>query len=282
MAYGQNVVGDISTYIQTIYEMANIVARDNNFATSLVTNFNDNAGTAARTRSEYGTVNFAQITDADDLASQVFKPTTDSTITPAFFGAQFFLTDRRMRSDAMQVMREASNELGYGAAKHVQLALLGNFSSLTGGTAGSAGGTATWATLFKAVSLLRQQNAPGPYYGVLHEGHWFHLGTAVIPAGAQTNGVEMQNSVLANYFVGRFFGVDWFVTNDIASGTAAVGGVFSREAMGYDQRKNFGIEAQRDSSRGGGGFELNATMEYAEGVWRPKFGSQIIGTTVIP
>ncbi len=282
MSYGNNVVANISYLVQTIYEGANMVARDNNFITSLVTHYDDNSGTAARTRSEYGTATFNQITDADDLASQTMTPASAESLTPYLYGDQFFFTDRRVRSDPNGILQDGSNELGLSAGKSVQKNLLGDMANFTGGTAGSAGGTAGWATLFKAVSLLRQQNAPGPYYGVIHEGHWFHLGTAVVPAGAQTNGIQMQNDVLAQYFIGRFYGVDWFLTNDITSGTAAVGGVFARPALGFDTRAPFRIEPQRDASKGGGGWELNATMDYGHGVWRPKFGVQIVGTTVIP
>lgn len=282
MPLGDNIVSNISTYVQQINEAAYLVARDNNYMTPLVTTFSDNAGTAARTRSEYGTVTFNQITDADDLASQAFTPSIRNSLTPALFGAQFFITDQRLRSAPWDEMAVASRELGEGAAKHVNINLLSAFSSLTGGTAGAPGGTVTWSTVFKAIALLKAQKAPEPYFGVLHTGHWFHLGTAVVPAGAQTNAPDLQNQVLTRYFVGNFFNTLWFQTSDIASGTAAVGAVFSREALAFDLRKQFGIEEQRDASRGGGGWELNATMEYGAGVWRPQFGIQIVATSVIP
>lgn len=283
MASGANLAADVSGYVQTIYEMAELARRDTDFMSSLVKTFPDGyEGTAARSRSEYGTVNYQQITDADDLNSQTFTPTVAQTITPAFFGAQFFITDRRYRTTPVEQQGDAARELGQGAGKHVQLALLNQFSSFTGGTVGSAGGTITWGNLFAAVTKVRQQNAEGELYGVLQEGHWYHLGTVTVPAGAQTNGIDIQNEVARRYWVGNFFNVDWFVTNDIPSGTAAVGGVFTREALAYDDRKLFGIEYQRDASRGGGGFELNATMEYAKGVWRPSSGCAIVATSVVP
>lgn len=282
MPVGDNVVANISTYVQRINEAAYLVARDNNYMAPLVTGFGDNSGTAARSRSEYSTATFNQITDSDDLASQVFTPSVQNTLAPYLYGAQFFITDQRLRSAPWDELAQASRELGESAAKHVNNNLLAAFSNLTGGTAGVAGGTALWPTLFKAVTLLKSQNAPEPYYGVLHTGQWFHLGTAVVPAGAQTNAPVLQDQVVNRWFVGNFFGVLWYQTSDITSGTAAVGAVFSREAMALDVRKPFGIEEQRDASRGGGGWELNATMDYGAGVWRPKFGVQIIGTSVVP
>ena len=86
----------------------------------------------------------------------------------------------------------------------------------------------------------------------------------------------------SNYLLGSFFGVQWFQSNNVTSGTAATGAVFSREALAYDERKGFSIEPQRDASRGGGGWELNASMDYAYGVWRPTMGVKVIATSVVP
>lgn len=282
--YGSNIVADVSTYIQTIYELADKTARDRNFITALVRTFDDNAGTAIRTRSEYGTVSFVSMTDADDLASQVLKPTTQQSLTPVFYGAQTFITDRRRRSDPHAVLADTGMEIGEAAGKHIQINVLSNFSSFTAGTVGSAGGTLTWGNLYAAVAQLRQSNAPEPYFGVLGNGQYYHIGTATIPGGNQTNAPVLQDSVTMRYFVGRWFGVDWYVTNDVSGngGTAAYGGVFSRNALAYDERLAFGIRPQRDESRGGGGIELNSTMEYGHGVWRPAFGCAILGTDVIP
>ena len=280
MPAGINIAGDISGYVQTIFEMSNMVARDNTFVLPLVTTFDDNMGTAARTRSEYGTATFNQVSDADDLTSQTFLPTTQESLTPYEFGAQFFITDTRRRNAAVEAATDAANELGSSMATTVQQNVLSKMSSFTGGTVGTAGGTVTWGNIFAAISKLKIQNAPEPYIGVLHVGQWYHLGTVAVPAGAQTNGPQLQDAINARYFVGQFFNTLWFVTTDIASGTAATGGVFSRAALAYDERVPFRIEPERDASRRG--IELNATMTYASGVWRPKFGVQIIATSVVP
>lgn len=281
MASGYNITANISSYIQDIYEAAVLVARDNNFVTGLITTFFDAQNSATRDRSEYGTATFTQITDSDDLASQVFTPSVVNSLTPALFGAQFVITDRRIRNDPFAVRSDAARELGEAAAKHVQRNLMSDFTSLTGGTVGSAGGTLTWASLFKAIALLKQQNAPEPYYCVLQEGHWYHLGTAQLPGATVTNAPQLQDAIVRQGLVGYAFGAYLYTTNDITSGTAAVGAVFSREALAYDERLPFTIRPQRDESLGGGAWELNATMEYAHGVWRPKFGVQLIGTSVI-
>lgn len=275
-----NVVANISSYVQQINEAAYLVARDQNYMLPLVTTFGDNMGTAARSRSEYGTATYNQISDADDLSSQAFTPSVANTLTPHEFGAQFFLTDTRLRSAPWDEMALATTELGQGAAKTIDGALLSAFSSLTGGTVGSAGGTLTWGNLFEAVAHLKAQKAPPPYYGVIHSGQWFHVGTVTVPAGAATNAPVLQDAVVQSYFVGNFFNTLWFATSDITAGTAAVGAVFSREALAFDQRQAFGIEPERDASRRG--WELNASMRFGAGVWRPLFGCQVIATSVLP
>jgi hypothetical protein len=222
MAAGVNLVADISSYVQTIFEMANLVARDENFVVPLVTNFSDQSGTAQRTRSDYGTVTYNQINDSDDLSSQVFKPTANQSLTPYEYGAQFFLSDRRVRTDKMQVMREAANELGQGAAKKIQTDILKAGTALTGGTVGSAGGTASWGTIYKGIATLKQKNAPGPYVGILGNGMWYHLGTPNVPAGNQTNAPMLQDQIVRAYNVAFFYNTFWFLSNDLvgALGTA--------------------------------------------------------------
>jgi len=60
-----------------------------------------------------------------------------------------------------------------------------------------------------------------------------------------------------------------------------VGGMFAKEALAFDLRRALRIEPQRDASRGGGGWELNATMIYAQGVYRPQYGVRLVGTSTI-
>lgn len=283
MSYGVNISDNIGSYVATIYEAALLAARDRNFMTGLVTTWADESGTATRSRSEYGTVEYQQITDSDDLVSQVFTPSVQNSLSPYLYAAQFMLTDRRLRADPFTLQRDAALELGEGAGKHIQKALISAFSSFTGGTVGSAGGTLAVTDLLKGVAYLQQQNARPPYYGVIQYGHQYHFGTVLAPGGgvSMTNVPELQNRFAQTSYLGNLYGVMWFATNDIDSGTAATGAVFSREALGFDLRKAYGIGYQRDESYGGGAWELNATMDYGAGVWRPKWGVKLIGTSVL-
>jgi len=268
------LASDISTFVQTIYADAMMVARDNNLMAQLVTPFMDRSGTAARTRSEYGTAVINTITETDDMTSQAFTPATANTLTPAQVGAQFFITDLRVESDPFGVQQDASLELGLAMAQSIEKNLLSNFSSLTGGTVGAAGTVFTWGHVFAMLTRLRAQNAPLPYKFVCHPYQWHQLGKAVAPGATVTNSDDIQNEVLRNFYVGSVSGVQIFTSSNIAidTGVDAYCAMFSQPAMAIDWRRAPRIEPERDASRAG--FELNLTAVYAHGVWRPKFGIQ--------
>jgi hypothetical protein len=265
---------DIASYVQTIFEDAQMVARDNNLMTGLVTTFSA-SGTASRSRSEYGTATINQIGETDDLASQAFTPSVQNTLTPYEYGAQFFLTDTRIESDPFAIRSEASMELGSALGQSVETNILGNFSSFTGGTVGAAGSALSWGYFYAMMSRLRAQNAPMPYYFVCHPHQWHALGKAASVAGTMTNAApELLSGINTNFYVGSVSGVMIFTSSNIAvdGSDDAIAGMFSRQALAFDVRRAMRLEPERDSSRRG--WELNLTMLYAHGVWRPKFGIQ--------
>jgi hypothetical protein len=274
-------VSDIQTptdYIQKIYEDAMFVARDNELMSNLVTNLSGQ-GIAPRVASEYSSANIVAVNDDDDLTSQSFKPTVLSTLTPSEVGAQYLVTDQRMESDPMGVMQAAAQELGFAIANKIETDLIGNFSSFTGGTAGTAGSAMTWGRFFAAVAQLRAQNAPGPYYAVLHPYQWHDLSKEAAVSGMQ-NTPQFGDAVMQNRVVARAAGVTIFESSNISAGTASVAGVFAPMALALDIRRAPRIERERDASRRAD--EINLSAVYAHGVWRPKFGVQLIADASVP
>jgi hypothetical protein len=181
----------------------------------------------------------------------------------------------------MQVQRDAASDLGNMIAEKVDTDIVTLFASLTGGTVGTAGGTITWANVFNAITKLRVQLAPAPYIAVVRPEQWYYLANTLAAGQTVTNAPAAQNQIAASWFAGSMYGVDFYVNSNITAGTAAVGAMWNREAMALDIRRAFRLEPQRDASRGGGGWELNATAVYAAGVWRPLFGCQMIGTSTV-
>lgn len=270
-----NTQSDISAYMQTIYEDAMFVAREESFMLSLVTVFDGESDEAkTRTRSEYGSATIASLNETDDLQSQSFTPSTAQVLTPGEVGAQFFFTDKRLSADPFGVRDDASRELGMAIASKVNSDLLGDLASLTGGTVGSAGTTITWGHVYAALSQAEvASKKSGPYALVLHTYQWHQLAKAAAVAATVTNAPAFQDEVMRRWYVGTVGGIlDIYATTDLTidGSTDASGGLFPRQALGYDSRREPRLEPERDASRRG--WELNMTAVYAHGVWRPAHG----------
>ncbi len=268
-----NPSDDISPYVQTIFEDAWFIAREEGFMARLATNFTDDDEVKARSSSQYSSVTIAQLNETDDLQSQAFTPSVVATLTPAEYGAQFFLPDRRLSADPFALRADAARELGLGMGESVNTNLLSLLSSFTGGIVGAAGATITWGHFFAMLSQLKATKAPPPYFCVMHIYQWHQLAKATsVAASTQPTASWLTDEVMRRWFVGSVAGVDILTTADISVDTNddAYCGMFSPIAMAIDQRRAPRLEVERDASRRG--YELNYTAVYAYGVWRPAMG----------
>lgn len=276
---GESTYASISGLVQNIVDGALLVASETSVMTNLVNVMSDQSNMAPRVFSTYTGGTTVELAEISDLSAQTFTPAASGTVTPVITALQYYLTDARIASDPFGAQRDAGSDLGRAFGVKVDSDLVGNFSSLTGGTVGTAGGTLTWTNVMRASAYLRTNYAPGEYNAVLHPVQWHYLVTASdVPTLMQAN--ALKDSLAGAFYTGSYAGINFFVDGNITSGTAATGGMFARDAIVYDLRKQFGIEVQRDASRGGGGFELNATIWYGEGIYRATFGAQLIGTSV--
>ena len=159
-------------------------------------------------------------------------------------------------------------------ATKIETDLLGNFSSFTGVTIGTAGSANSWSYFFAMETILRAQKAPYPYFYVCHPYQCYPLSKAASVAGTRTNASnnfldELRQSM---FFVHQVGGVFIYTSANISidgSGDA-VSGMFSRDALALDVRTAPYIEPERNASRRG--WELNMSSTYGHGVWRPTFG----------
>lgn len=268
-----NPESDISAFVNTVFEAALLIARDNNFMPSVVRGFNDRTGLAVRQNSQYGGATMNQIAETDDLVGQAFTPASIATLTPVEFGAQYFLTDSRVESDPFAVRADAAADLGQAMATKVETSLMGHFNAFTGGTIGASGSTCTWSYLMAMETKLRTQLAPYPYVAVLSPAQWFPLAKAAsVASSSATNAADsLKEAVNSMFYVKQFGGVSIFVSSNVeTSGNDAYAGMFSRDALAFDLRRAPRMEPDRDPSRRG--TELNLTSVFAHGVWRPTFG----------
>src|SRR5688572_3797367 len=262
-----NPSSDISSFINTIFEASVLVARDNNVMTGLVRVFNDRTGVASRKNSQYGGLSVNSLTETDDLTGQAFTPAVISTLTPAEAGGQYFLTDLRVESDPFGVRNDAAQDMGLAMATKIEQDLIGNFSSFTGGTVGTAGSVITWSYLMAMEAVLKANKAPYPYFTVMHPYQWFNLAKAASVASPQATNIapSLAETVNSAFFVRQVGNVSIFISSNFTiDGEADTNiGMWSRDAIALDVRRAPRIEPERDASRRG--TELNLSTVYAEG-----------------
>ncbi len=279
-----NPSSDISAFINTIFEASILVARDNNVMTGLVRTFNDRTGVATRQNSQYGGLTVNSIGETDDLVGQAFTPSSIATLTPSEAGGQYFLTDTRVESDPFTVRNDAAQDMGLAMATKMETDLISTFTSFTGGTVGTAGSAITWGHIFAMEAQLRAQKAPYPYFLAVHPYQWQPLAKAAsVASSSATNAApSLLEEVNSMFFVKQVGGVFIFTTSNIPTitGDDAYVGMWSRDAIGLDIRRQPRIEPERDASRRG--TELNLSTLYAKGVWRPTFGVKGIFDNSVP
>lgn len=275
-----NTAALLSTIVNNIWEVALLTASQQGVMQPLVRNFNDGQPTmAGRAFAAYSGGTVGAVAEGADVTSQAFTPAVAGTLVPYIYQANYTLTDTRIASDPFGVTRDAGQDLGRLVGVAVDKALAGLFSSLTGGTVGSAGGTLTWANILRAHAYCAAAIAPGPYAVVLRPEQWYYLlsPTSGVPTLLQAQ--SLMDNFGRDFYVGSWGGMNFFSDANITSGTAAEGGMFSQDALALDVRRAFRIEPQRDASLAGGGNELNASMIFAYGTFRPTFGCGLIGTS---
>jgi hypothetical protein len=281
MAVGASRVADLNSLFNNIYEDAYFALREQNLMTRLVQTFTDGRGDQTRQNSDYPTVTPVSVAETEDFAAPTrFDKTAGQTLTPGEVMSQVILTDRRIETDPQNARNDASLEMGAGMAEKVDTDLMGNFNSMTGGTVGASGSTMTWGYFYAAISVMRGAKIPRPWYCVLHPYAWHYMAETAAVASTVTNAPDFQDAVMRQWYVGSASGVDIFISaNCELSGTDYYSGMFNPQAIAFDLRRDLRLEPERDASKRA--WELNMTMLYAHGVWRPTWGVQILhdGTT---
>lgn len=277
---GESTYAGIAGLVANIYDIAVMSAQEGNAIAPFVTVFNQ-TGSAPRIFGAYSGGTFAAVAEDADMSAQAFNSSASGTITPATYGSQILLTERRIASDPANAQAEAGQYLGETASAHIDTNLAGVFASLTGGTVGTAGGTLTWANILRAQAYLRTNKVFGRYTVVVHPVQWYYLTSASSGVPTFIDNPNLKESVINGFYQASFGNMDFLADANIASGTAAVAGMFAKPAIVLDMRRPFTINPQWDASySGSGGWELNSSMEYGYGVYRSIYGVKMIGTSV--
>lgn|SRR5512138_128907 len=275
----ESTYASMSALVNPIWQEAMLTLSEQSIMPALVRRFSDTNSSTPRQWAQYTGGTIQSVAETADLAAQTFTPAAAGTLTPSQLGIAYFLTDQRIASDPFGAQRDAGQDLGRVVAEKVDTDLVGLFTSFTGGTVGTAGGTLTWANVQRASAYLKAAFAPAPYKMVMRPEHWYYLTSAASGIPTLLQSQTLMDQYGRNFYQASWAGIDFFVDANIATGTAAKAGMFSTEAIAFDMRRALRIEPQRDASRGGGGYELNATIIYAKGVYRPTFGCLCTGTS---
>lgn len=289
MAAGVTTFADISARVNDIIADSMAVARSANLLIPTVTNLSA-TGMMQRQVNEYNAITFAETGEDDETSSQAFTKDQLSTINPSVYTASVTITDARADTDFDGELANAANEFGAASAKHVDTAVAALFSSVTGGTIGSAGTVMTWAHITSAYAVLQNQNVPAnaPVFCALHPFQWEPLLSAATVAGASVAvapGFTDRMDTAPNFFnVPQFQGITFVITNSITidSSDDAYGCIYVPQALAVDTRRPFRIEPERKADEGGGSTKLNASMIYKAGTWRPGFAVAILSDASTP
>lgn len=273
----------VSSFVVDVYEGAFHTLRESNLLLPTVTRMSG-GGMQPRKSTTYSTLNVRSAAEGEDITPTKFDRAAAQTLTPARYADQVLITDERIMTDPENARADAAMELGASFAEAVDVAISGDFASLTGGTIGQTGGTITLTQVSRAVATLRNLKVPGPYYCVLHPYQWQRIFEGVTAGSSVAFGVApgFQDRLVQNYFTTPLLGGVIFVVNANITVTSsnATAALYNPLALAYDERDPFTIEPERDASRGA--WELNANLRYAHGIWRPTFGVQLIGVATLP
>jgi hypothetical protein len=271
----------ISGMVASIYELALLTAQEGNVVAPFVHQFNDSNSAVPRVWGTYSGGTFSSVAETADLSqTAAFAASAAGTATPTVYAHQALITNRRIKSDPSGAISDTGLYLGQTAAAQIDTNLAGLFSSLAGGTVGSAGGTLTFANIMRAQAYLRTNKIFGRYTCVLHPVQWYYLTSPTTGVPTLLQAPALAESLVKDFYSASYQNIDFFVDANISSGTAAVASMFSRDAIYLDTRQGFQIEPQYNASySGNGAWELNASMFYAYGVYRPTYGVQMLGTS---
>lgn len=275
---------DLNSLYNNIYEDSLFVLRERTLMASMVMGFTA-TGYATRTIGIFGTTTARSVAEGEDYSgADQFGKSQLATFTPGEAMSQVILTNRMMLTDSVDSIRQAASvELGNAIAEKVDKDLLALFSGFSSGK-GSAGSSLTIGKIGAAIAKLGNNKVRGPRMGVIHPFQWHDIWVELgQPAATYANlGDVLTTEALQEYFVSRLLNVTWYVSANITVDASddAYGAVFTREALGFDEREAYSVTPEFDASRRA--IELNGHIGYAVGELRDAAGVYLLSDATEP
>ena len=268
---------DLNSLFNEIYEEALEVAYEETIMAMLVTNY-VGTGLAARKVGIDPSGNVQKVAEGTVYSGgQPWGKDLLATLEPEIYKSQFLLTQTQIDTDPDDSVARASRTLGREIAQAVDIDLLALFSGFSTDK-GSAGGTMTSGIVGAALAVLQANRAGRPWNIVLHPYQWNPIWVSL--GRPDTNKAflgDIANQAMRDYAVSDWLASRWFVSANIAidSNDDAVAGVFSREALGLDIRKDFELDVKYEGEIAGRGWRLDAELHAAVAEIRDGFGIAI-------
>lgn len=277
-----STLADLDTLYPKIYDDTLFVARDRALMPGLVSQGEADSW-AVRYIPIYNELTVATVTEGGTPTAQQFTKGTADSVTPAMRRIKAALTDQRVLTDPSAAGNDLATEAGLAMAKQVDKDLIAEFANFSGGDMGTAGSALTLSRCAAAIAVLQNAAAMGRPNLVLQPFSWYSVWKELTQAGVTTraaNANETANQAMRDYLVNDFQGADWYSTNNIGTGTAAVNGAFTREAIMLDTRIGLSPEVVRDADSMAWWYYWN--MGYGTGTPRPNNGVKLTATASVP
>ena len=203
------------------------------------------------------------------------------TLTMARRSVYVILGDVVKKASAQQVVSKIGKAMGMAKAKQDDAAIFSVVTATTNWTTGTGvtNGDMAFGYILDGILLLEKNEVDEQLFGVFHPHQYDNIRDVLTPvANDDPIAIAQATEMVRNAFVSRMFGVQWFVTNRIGSGTVTSTGdvynglLFARSGVGYawSWLETPNIEINRDAPGAQSGMVLNyidsAGVIYASGV----------------
>jgi N4-gp56 family major capsid protein len=222
-----------------------------------------------------------KLNEGVDMTTSETMQDTNVQITPYEAGLKIILTDNVIEDNNEDLIRAAGRLLGDGFEKKRDEDLLARLDNATV-SMGASGSTMTMGYIAAARAQLQGNAtstggpAPSPFVAVIHPFQELDIVDVVTPwvvaatsvAGFQAQPGSLSADVLANYSIGKLFGIPIVCDGNLSIDSAddTKGGVFAMGFGGgivYVSAREPSIEEERDASLRG--WELNYVGRYGVG-----------------
>jgi N4-gp56 family major capsid protein len=176
------------------------------------------------------------------------------------------LGDLAKKGASGNLIEQVSSAIGMAMVKQIDARIFGVVTATTNWTTGTGATNAALSLthIQDGLNLLEKNEVDDQIFGVVHPHQWKSIRAIFAPVTSATNALSIGAVQIGNVVsdtiltagMGNFYGIDWFKSNRIGSGTVTAtasvynGLLFARRGIGYgfSYLVENGIEVQRQAA----------------------------------